>query len=184
MGEPGNAGEVGSTGERGEQGPPGPAGTPPIVTAWCDQVHRVGDWVTHGGCVYQATRDNQKEPGAGDDWLIIVAPPYVGEVCGAHDPDRAYRRFDIVTFNGAEWRAVTDNPGALPGEGWRQAAKQGKHGPPGPQGQPGTAATPVKLRTLRTLPDFRAVPVMSDGSEGEPFSVRAWFEQYHAERRD
>ena len=52
--------------------------------------------------------------------------PYVGEVCGQFDPDREYRKYDIVSLHGAEWRAKCDAPGPLPGEGWAIGATRGE----------------------------------------------------------
>jgi hypothetical protein len=57
----------------------------------------------------------------------------------------------VVAHNGSEWRAVKDDPGPLPGDGWMLSAKgvkgdkgmpgnrgergeRGERGPPGPQG--------------------------------------------------
>lgn len=181
-GEPGNPGPAGAPGERG---PPGQAGEPPIIQPWTDAVHRAGDWVTHDGALWQARRDNQKEPGTGDDWRCIVAAPYVGEVCGLYDEARIYRRFDLVTMNGSEWRAAHDNPGPLPGDGWKQGAKVGKAGKPGDKGERGERGPPgaaPEFMGLRVLPDYRAIPVFADGTEGTAFSVRPWFETYNRER--
>lgn len=150
-------------------------------------MHRAGDWVTHEGAIWQARQDNQREPGTSADWQPIVAPPYVGEVCGLWDAGRSYRRMDIVTLNGSEWRAVCDNPGPCPGDGWRQGAKVGKPGKPGDKGERGERGPPAttpKFLTLRALPDYHAIPIFADGTQGEVFSVRAWFETYDRDRAD
>jgi hypothetical protein len=110
--------------------------------------------------------------------------PYVGEVCGLFDPSRDYRKYDLVAHGGSEWRARQDGPGALPGPGWALSASAGKTGQKGESGQrgpvgpAGSAAAVIAEWTVR---DFRAVPVMSDGSVGPPLDLRALFEQYHAE---
>jgi hypothetical protein len=111
-------------------------------------------------------------------------PPYVGEVCGLHDPVREYRKYDLVTLHGAEWRAKRDAPGALPGDGWAMASEAGRRGKPGeigPRGErglPGPAAAVIVEWAVR---DWRAVPVMSDGTVGPPLDLRELFEQYHSE---
>lgn len=107
--------------------------------------------------------------------------PYVGEVCGAFDPERAYRKFDLVNFNGSEWRAKCDAPGELPGEGWAIASKvgeRGKRGEIGPRGEKGLPAATITGWTIR---EYVAVPMMSDGSAGAPLNLRGFFEQYHSE---
>ena len=112
--------------------------------------------------------------------------PYVGEVCGLHDPARDYRKYDLVSMGGAEWRAKMDNPGELPGDGWALAAKAGARGKPGdtgPRGERGPAGERGASITGWTVREFRAVPIMSDGSNGAPLDLRELFEQYHAEAR-
>ena len=44
-----------------------------------------------------------------------------------------YRAMDVVAHNGSEWRAITDDPGPLPGDGWMLSAKgvKGDKGVPG-----------------------------------------------------
>lgn len=109
--------------------------------------------------------------------------PYVGEVCGLFDPERCYRKYDLVTLHGAEWRARCDEPGILPGDGWSLAAKageRGKRGDIGPRGERGLPASTVAIAEW-VVRDFRAVPVMSDGSVGPPLDLRAAFEAYHTE---
>ena len=107
--------------------------------------------------------------------------PYVGEVCGLFDPEREYRRYDLVSLHGAEWRAKRDAPGLLPGEGWVLAAKageRGKRGELGPRGERGMPAAAIAEWHVR---DYRAVPVMSDGSIGPALDLGALFAQYHTE---
>jgi len=101
--------------------------------------------------------------------------PYVGEVCGLFDPERVYRKYDLVRMDGAEWRAKYDAPGNLPGDGWTLAAKAGERGKRGEMGPRGPTIIEWAVR------DYRAVPVMSDGSVGPPLDLRSFFEQYHAE---
>jgi hypothetical protein len=108
-------------------------------------------------------------------------PPYVGEVCGLFDPVREYRKYDLVTLGGAEWRARHDAPGLLPGDGWVLAAKAGERGKRGDIGPRGERGLPAATITGWVLRDFRATPQMSDGSNGAPLDLRGLFEQYHAE---
>ena len=145
-------GPPGPQGERGERGEPGEAVTGPQ-----------GE---------QGIAGPPGEPGE---------VPYVGEVCGLFDPEREYRRYDLVSLHGAEWRAKCDTPGALPGEGWALAAKagdRGKRGDIGPRGERGMPAASIAEWRVR---DYRAVPVMSDGSLGPVLDLSALFAQYHTE---
>lgn len=107
--------------------------------------------------------------------------PYVGEVCGLFDAARAYRKFDLVTLHGAEWRARCDAPGALPGEGWALASEAGRRGKPGERGDRGLPGNPAPAIVEWAVRDYRAVPVMSDGTAGPALDLRHLFEQYHAE---
>src|SRR6185436_15967349 len=130
-------GPPGPQGERGERGEPGEAVTGPPGEP--------------------GERGERGEPGE---------VPYVGEVCGLFDPEREYRKYDLVSLGGAEWRATCDAPGPLPGDGWSLAAKageRGKRGEIGPRGERGMPAASIIEWRVR---DYRAVPVMSDGSIG------------------
>ena len=107
--------------------------------------------------------------------------PYVGEVCGAWEPERDYRKYDLVNFNGSEWRAKCDAPGALPGDGWAIASKIGERGKRGEIGPRGERGLPAAVIVGWHIADFRAVPKMSDGSTGAALDLRLLFEQYHQE---
>lgn len=75
-----------------------------------------------------------------DEAVALIPVPkdgkdaYPGEARGLFDPRSTYRALDVVSLNGCEWRAKTDNPGPLPGDGWMLSAQRGK---------PGKAATPL-----------------------------------------
>ena len=145
-------GAPGPQGERGERGEPGEAITGPP-----------GEQGIPG------------PPGPAGD------VPYVGEVCGAWDADREYRKFDLVNFNGSEWRARFDNPGQLPGEGWAIASKVGERGKRGDIGPKGDRGPPAATITGWTIREYVAVPVMSDGSAGAPLDLRGFFELFYRE---
>ena len=104
--------------------------------------------------------------------------PYLGDVCGLFDPRRSYKKFDLVTLNGSEWRARVDDPGALPGIGWSLAGQSGSRGKQGERGERGLPGPTIAAWETR---DFMAVPVMSDGSRGPPLDLRGFFEVYHVE---
>src|SRR4029077_16381619 len=63
-------------------------------------------------------------------------PAYPGRACGLWNEAENYRAMDVAAFNGSEWRAVYDNPGPLPGPGWKEGAR-GIRGKPGERGQKG-----------------------------------------------
>jgi hypothetical protein len=62
---------------------------------------------------------------------------YAGQARGLFDAGEEYRAMDVVSFNGSEWRAKVDAPGALPGDGWMLSASRGKRGDRGDRGEPG-----------------------------------------------
>ncbi len=70
---------------------------------------------------------------------IDGADAYPGEARGLFDPEAEYRALDVVSFNGCEWRAKSDAPGELPGEGWMLSASKGKRGDRGEPGREGKA---------------------------------------------
>ncbi len=149
-------GDPGAPGARGERGLPGEAITGP-----------------------PGEPGIQGPPGAASDIPGPPGPePYVGEVCGLFDPERQYRKYDLVTFRDSEWRARCDEPGELPGDDWALSARAGSKGKQGERGERGPAISIAGWEQR----DFRIVPVMSDGSIGPPLDLRAIFEQYDAER--
>jgi len=185
-GEPAPPAEPGPAGPPGEPGPPGPPGPtgkfiPP--KEWQPGIHYDSALVIHKGSTYCAARDTAEQP-PHDDWIVVAAcgeAPYVGEVCGLYDPERQYRKYDLVTFRDSEWRARCDDPGELPGDGWAVSARAGSRGKPGEKGDRGSSAPAPTIVRWETR-DYRAVPVMSDGSLGAPLDLREFFELYHAER--
>lgn len=61
---------------------------------------------------------------------------------GTWTEGETYATNDEVVFKGSMFRAITDNPGPIPGDGWRSAAQRGKAGPPGDRGEPGPRGAP------------------------------------------
>lgn len=122
----------------------GAPGKLPLVREWTDEVHHEGDVVTHDGATYQAMRDTGKSPPHAD-WQCIAAAGRAGkdadeiEVKATFDPDKPYKRLNIVALNGAAFIARKDDPGPCPGEGWQVIAMRGKPGQPGEakKGDPG-----------------------------------------------
>jgi integrin beta 3 len=92
-----------------------------------------------------------------------------GEARGLYDPKANYSRLDHVSFNGSEWIARRDDPGALPGDGWMLGA-QGKRGKAG-----------VGIETAST----RGYVLILELTGGKTVSVdlAAMFERYHEESR-
>ena len=107
--------------------------------------------------------------------------PYVGEVCGLYDPTRVYRGFDLVTWHGSEWRAKHDAPGPLPGDGWALAGQVGGRGRTGEKGERGPPGLPGPTIVDWAIEEYRAAPILSDGSTGAVLDIRTFFDLYHAE---
>ena len=102
-------------------------------------------------------------------------------MCGLYARTRPYRRFDRVPFHGSEWRARCDNPGPLPGDGWALSGQVGNRGRTGEKGDRGPPGSPGPTITDWAIEEYRAAPIMSDGSTGAVLDVRAFFELFHAE---
>jgi hypothetical protein len=201
-GPPGPPGEpgVGVVGPAGEAGAPGNDGAPgklPKVRQWKEGVWYEGDVVRHCGSTFQAERDTANTPGSSLDWLCIAAGGLdapMPNVRGTWVADGQYKKFDIVALGGSGFIARADDPGDCPGPGWQLIASAGRPGKPGLKGDRGDAgvrgerglpgqAAPVILAWKIDREQFRAVPVMSDGSEAPVLELRGLFEQFHSEAR-
>ena len=189
-GEPGSAGAVGERGERGEAGPEGPPG-------WPGENGRDGRDGLPGLPGPIGERGERGEPGergsagpagptgATGERGVQGEPAYPGRACGLWDAAGSYRAMDVVAQNGSEWRAVRDDPGPLPGDGWVLGAKgsrgkpgdrgeKGERGLTGPQGSPGVSV--VKMMIV----DFEVRLLLSDGTQLSGSLLPA-FERYHRE---
>jgi hypothetical protein len=181
-GERGADGRDGNDGADGKDGAPGQAGQFPIPRAWKAQIHYAGQIVTHDGSTWQATRDTAAAP-PHEDWNALAlkgldAP--VGDVCGKYDPQKRYRKFDLVNTDNSEWRAKHDDPGPCPGDGWAMSARQGKPGPKGERGERGERGQSGAQLVSRKLVGFKMIDTLSDGSTIE-LDLRGAFERYHYE---
>lgn len=140
-GEPGRDGRDGLPGQNGEPGAPGERG----------ERGEAGERGLDGAAGAPGSAGERGAPGE---------PAYPGRACGAWDAAAEYRAMDVVAWNGSEWRAVKDDPGPLPGDGWRLGAK-GSRGKPGEAGKPGKPG--AKVAEL-VLADDALVLVHDDGS--------------------
>jgi hypothetical protein len=150
-----------------QDGPPGPQGSP-------GERGEPGEAIT-GPPGEQGIPGPPGEPGPPGP------EPYAGEVCGLYDPARSYRMFDLVSWHGSEWRARHDDPGPLPGDGWAlsgQAGSRGKTGERGERGPPGPSGATIVDWVIE---DYRAAPIMSDGTTGAVLDVRNFFALYYGE---
>jgi integrin beta 3 len=152
-------------------------------------VHYERQVVAHDGSTYCAKRDTAATPPS-DDWVLLArcgaaGPPGldapIGEVCGLYQPTRVYRKFDLVSMNGSEWRAKREDPGPLPGDGWALSGQVGGRGKPGERGERGPAGPPGPTIADWAIDEYRAVPIMSDGTLGAVLDIRGFFELYHGE---
>lgn len=101
------------------------------------------------GNVAGGEADREKDTG-------IVRTPG-GRACGLHDPAARYFQMDVVAFNGSEWRARCDDPGACPSDGWMLSAK-GVRGRPGERGRDG-----IHVKALDLI-GYCIVIALSDGT--------------------
>jgi hypothetical protein len=195
IGPPGEPGVPGPCGEKGDPGAPGKL--PPVKAYRPDEVHYAGEVVVHEGSAYQAQRDTARAPSHDRDWVCIAAAGRDGvdgcspTVRGTFDPNVTYQRLDIVALDKASFIARHDEPGPCPGDGWQLIAahgapgEKGSLGPRGAQGAKGESGDPgphiVGWHVDR--PNYQAIPVMSDGTEGPSLALRGLFEQYDKETR-
>ena len=81
-----------------------------------------------------------------------------------------------------------DEPGPCPGDSWQLIAAEGargEKGAPGPRGAQGAKGDPglTILGWQIDPPNYQAIPVMSDGTEGPPLELRGLFKQFDDETR-
>jgi hypothetical protein len=164
----GERGEVGPPGEKGERGEPGPPGVLSASKPWTEGVHYENDLVFLDGSTWMARKDTATRP-PHDDWLPVALAgrdARTGDARGLYESEISYRLHDVVAFDGSEWRARSDNPGPLPGDGWMLSARAGSKGKPGergPAGERGLRGPPGPgIEELR-IEDWDLVVQASDG---------------------
>ena len=187
-GEPGEKGDAGEPGERGDRGEPGPRGSFDEPVEWQAGVHYEGKLVFHGGSTFFCRRDTAAEP-PHDDWAPVAvrgADGVTGSARGLYDAQERYFRLDHVSHNGSVWIAVSDDPGPLPGDGWKMGAQRGLRGKPGERGEKGERGDrgPIGVGIVSASLDpdrYAAVIATSDGKSIE-LNLRPLFERYDQER--
>lgn len=172
-GPPGKDGERGADGKPGEQGRPGPEGRPGKfgkVRGYQEGVWYEGDVVSFQGETFQAIRDTGKDP-THNDWILLSAKGRDGDTPqpqGTYDPQRQYKKYDFVMFNGSSFIADRDNPGILGGEekveGWKLMASAGKRGKEGKEGPIGKEGKPGPKVVEMVTKDHVIILTNSDGS--------------------
>jgi hypothetical protein len=185
-GQDGSPGERGPQGERGIEGPPGKL---PIVREWARGVWYEGQVVQKDGSSYQALKDTAEEP-PHEVWQTIAKSGEDGRgfaVRGTWEPTTPYKSHDVVARNGGSFVALKDGPGECPGPGWQLLTSPGKRGERGERGERGIKGESGRdgagfIGWVHDLENYRAIPVLSDGSHGEPLEVRSFLERLIAER--
>jgi hypothetical protein len=147
--------------------------------------------VTHAGATYQATCDTCREP-PHDDWVRIARAGHDGcdgltpNLRGRFEAYKKYQRLDVVEFDGSSFVALCDDPG-IPGDaGWQLLCHRGTRGPAGdvgPRGRKGErgARNENSVMIVNWTIDqknYRAVPTLSNGTQGAVLELRGLFEQY------
>ena len=184
QGQPGHDGSVGERGETGPQGPPGPAGE--VGRDGRDGLPGIqgdrgekGERGETGSIGLEGARGVQGEVGP------VGPAAYAGRACGLWNETERYLAMDVVAQNGSEWRAVRDDPGPLPGDGWVLGAK-GVKGKPGERGEKGERGErglqgPAGLSVVRAdMVGFELVLTLSDETRLVCNMLGA-FERYHRE---
>jgi hypothetical protein len=165
----------------------------PVVKAWDEnEISYCGDVVTHDGNLYQARKDTGREP-PHQDWILLARAGRDGlhgstpRFRGVFEAYQRYQHRDIVTCDGSAYIATRDNPG-VPGidEGWKILARCGSRGPTGevgPRGRKGERgargeSTPTIVAWTLDPAHYRAVPTMSNGTQGAVLELRDLFQQF------
>lgn len=178
--------------ERLEQYKARPGKLPTVADWQCETVTYANDLVSHGGALWQATRDTAQKPG-GSDWVCIARAGRDAisfRLRGTFNAAVRYRKQDIVEYDGSSYAACRDDPG-LPGhgDGWQVVASRGSRGiqgAAGPRGHRGDrgpkAEPPPKIVTWKIdRAHYRVVPLMSDSTFGAPLELYELFAMYQME---
>jgi Collagen triple helix repeat (20 copies) len=169
-GEPGPPGEPGQRGPQGECGPIGVFRAPRMFER--GTVTYQGDVVFHNGSTWCALRDTAAAPPHADYQPVALGgrDAYGGQARGLWSAEGSYRAMDVVAFDGCEWRALRDDPGPLPGDGWMLGAKgakgkPGDRGARGDKGDRGDRGLPGERPARMVLEDDAIVLAWPDGYE-------------------
>jgi hypothetical protein len=113
---------------------------------------------------------------------------------GLYDSSARYEQMDLAVVGGSSFVAIRNDPGPLPGDGWKLVAGVGKRGPRGyqgkegergQQGERGAIGSPAPAiatwRVDRQRYTLRAV--YSDGTLSAEMNLRPLFEQFVEEVR-
>jgi hypothetical protein len=182
-GQPGSDGLPGASGPPGESGRDGRDGLPGLTGPKGDP----GDQGPEGE---RGPEGPAGPPGAIGEKGDPGEPAYPGRACGLWNETENYRAMDVVAFNGSEWRAVYDNPGPLPGPGWKEGAR-GVRGKPGERGQKGDKGDKgdrgptgyvekAVVDVLLDLNTFQMIVLYSDGTR-DARAFRPLLERYYQE---
>src|SRR5262249_12786313 len=165
----------------------------PLVKTWTlGAVAYTGDVFVHDGNVWQAKQDTGQQPGD-DHWILLARAGKDGldgrspRLRGLFSANERYKQFDITEYDGTSFVATCDDPG-IPGldDGWKFLARRGVRGPAGEtgprgrkgeRGAPGEDAPTIINWTLDPA-RYRAVPTMSDGTQGAVLELRGLFEEF------
>ena len=183
QGEPGRDGLDGQPGQRGE---PGPAGRIHKVNSWSEGISYDGLIVTHKGATYQAIRDTATEPGTSTDWTCIAERGQDARsfnIRGTFVEGDVYMAMDVVACNSGSFAARVDGAGVCPGPDWQLLAGPGKRGDRGLQGLKGDKGSDgmTIVGWKHDLKKYLVIPILTDGSEGPPLSIRQMFQHFAEE---
>jgi len=81
-----------------------------------------------------------------------------------YDPKQNYNDGDVVAHDGGSWVALTDDPGALPGDGWAQLTVRGQRGKPGERGPSGPEGRGIRDVFVNETGETLVVE-LSDGTQ-------------------
>jgi hypothetical protein len=169
----------------------------PIAKTWNpDEVCYRGDVVVAPNGVFQALKDTGKPPAADHpDWILLARAGRDGRAapmlnfCGSYLVGEKYQRFDVVRYDVGAFVAVRDNPG-IPGDGdgWALLTLHGGRGPEGetgPRGRKGERGPRGETLTVVAwtldIAHYRAVPTLSNGTQGAVLDLYPLFERFNAE---
>jgi hypothetical protein len=169
----------------------------PVAKLWQpDSVTYEAQVVCHDGALWQACKDTAQTPG-GSDWVCVARAgrdALTPKIRGAYDAHKTYAHLDIIECDGAGYLARRDAPGVpgIPGDGWQLMSRSGRRGPAGergPQGRKGERGArgedaPTIVSWMLDQKNYRAIPTLSNGTQGAALELRPLFEQYQLETSD
>lgn len=105
----------------------------------------------------------------------------VMRVRGTFNRDTKYEQLDVVAYGGSTFVATEDNPGEIPGPGWKllaSAGGRGRKGERGEKGEPGAATSVPGVKALHLDRQNYAIALFTTDGKMHKIDLKPLFQQF------